>query len=115
MVGRSPGTIASSSSPGSRFVKASGDADDVLAGDGKVIRSEGRRTAVYRDEGGEAHEVSAVCTHLGCTVGFNEAEKTWDCPCHGSRFDLDRHVLHGPAVRALEPRHVREKAGATRA
>ena len=98
----------------SGFARASGDVEDIGAGEGGVVRSEGRRTAVYRDEGGDAHAVSAVCTHLGCTVGFNDAEKTWDCPCHGSRFDLDGHVLHGPAVRALEPRKVREKIGAER-
>ena len=50
------------------------------------------------------HELSAVCPHMGCVVSFDAAEKTWDCPCHGSRFDVDGEVLNGPAVDALEPR-----------
>jgi Rieske Fe-S protein len=57
--------------------------------------------AVYRDEDGTAHAVSARCTHMGCLVRFNAAETSWDCPCHGSRFDVDGTVLEGPAVRPL--------------
>lgn len=60
--------------------------------------------AGYRDPAGELHKVSAVCTHLGCVVAWNAAEKTWDCPCHGSRFAHDGHVVQGPAVRDLERR-----------
>ena len=67
-----------------------------LTGDG--------RTAAYRDDDGELHAVSARCTHLGCTVRFNDAERSWDCPCHGSRFDLTGKVLEGPAVHDLERR-----------
>jgi Rieske Fe-S protein len=59
--------------------------------------------ALYRDEEGRAHECSAVCPHLGCVVHWNGAEKTWDCPCHGSRFNKEGHVLHGPAVTDLTP------------
>jgi Rieske Fe-S protein len=59
---------------------------------------------VYRDEDGQLHAVSARCTHLGCLVAFNAAERTWECPCHGSRFDVDGKVLQGPAVRPLDPR-----------
>ncbi|GAA1546158.1 FAD-dependent oxidoreductase [Streptomyces albidochromogenes] len=79
-------------------------ADEVPPGSGAVVRLEGRRCAVYRDESGEAHVVSARCTHLGCLVRFNDAEKVWECPCHGSRFGTDGAVLHGPATRPLEPR-----------
>jgi Rieske Fe-S protein len=50
------------------------------------------------------HAVSPTCTHLGCEVTFNTAERTWDCPCHGSRFDIDGRVLEGPAVKDLESR-----------
>jgi glycine/D-amino acid oxidase-like deaminating enzyme/nitrite reductase/ring-hydroxylating ferredoxin subunit len=63
-----------------------------------------KQVAGYRDEEGRLHTVSATCTHLGCIVAWNEAEKSWDCPCHGSRFDPDGRVLHGPAVRDLQPR-----------
>ena len=55
----------------------------------------------YRDREGAMHAVSAHCTHLGCLVAFNNAERSWDCPCHGSRFDIDGSVLQGPAVRPL--------------
>lgn len=77
---------------------------EIAPGSGAVVRVEGRRCAVYRDEGGAVHAVSARCTHLGCLVSFNEAETAWECPCHGSRFGVDGEVLHGPAVRPLPPR-----------
>jgi Rieske Fe-S protein len=60
--------------------------------------------AVSRGEDGRFHAVSAVCTHLGCLVAWNGAEKSWDCPCHGSRFGVAGEVLEGPAVRPLESR-----------
>lgn len=78
--------------------------DEVAPGSGAVVRLEGKRCAVYRDESGVARIVSARCTHLGCLVQFNDAEKVWECPCHGSRFATDGAVLHGPATRPLEPR-----------
>ncbi|MFI2780448.1 FAD-dependent oxidoreductase [Streptomyces sp. ALB3] len=79
---------------------------EIAPGSGAVVRVEGRRCAVYRDEDGTAHAVSARCTHLGCLVAFNEAETAWECPCHGSRFGIDGEVLHGPALRPLPPREV---------
>jgi glycine/D-amino acid oxidase-like deaminating enzyme/nitrite reductase/ring-hydroxylating ferredoxin subunit len=77
---------------------------DIAPGEGAVVRVRGKRCAVYRDEDGTAHAVSARCTHLGCVVAFNPAETTWECPCHGSRFGVDGEVLQGPAVRPLEKR-----------
>lgn len=79
---------------------------EIAPGSGAVVRVEGRRCAVYRDEDGTAHAVSARCTHLGCLVAFNEAETAWECPCHGSRFGIDGEVLHGPALRPLPPRTI---------
>ncbi|PSM38228.1 FAD-dependent oxidoreductase [Streptomyces dioscori] len=79
---------------------------EIAPGSGAVVRVEGRRCAVYRDEAGTAHAVSARCTHLGCLVAFNEAETAWECPCHGSRFGVDGGVLQGPAVRPLPRRTV---------
>ncbi|WP_117211917.1 FAD-dependent oxidoreductase [Allorhizocola rhizosphaerae] len=76
----------------------------VEPGTGDVVRVDGAPVAVYRDPDGTPHAVSAVCTHLGCIVGFNDAESTWDCPCHGSRFDVNGYVLQGPAVEPLEAR-----------
>jgi glycine/D-amino acid oxidase-like deaminating enzyme/nitrite reductase/ring-hydroxylating ferredoxin subunit len=70
-------------------------------GEGGIARHDGVRAACYRDDEGSLHAVSMTCTHLGCQVTFNTAERTWDCPCHGSRFDVDGHVLEGPAVKDL--------------
>ncbi|GAA3114238.1 FAD-dependent oxidoreductase [Planomonospora alba] len=75
---------------------------DLEPGRGAVLKVDGRRCAVYRDEDGGVHAVSAICTHLGCVVGFNDAERTWECPCHGSRFGLDGAVLQGPATEPLD-------------
>jgi glycine/D-amino acid oxidase-like deaminating enzyme/nitrite reductase/ring-hydroxylating ferredoxin subunit len=68
---------------------------------GAVLRRGLTRVAVYRDLEGVTHACSAVCTHLGCIVHWNDAEKTWDCPCHGSRFDSRGHVVNGPALTDL--------------
>jgi glycine/D-amino acid oxidase-like deaminating enzyme/nitrite reductase/ring-hydroxylating ferredoxin subunit len=78
-------------------------AGDVKPGEGKVVGSGLSQAAVYRDEDGTVHSVSARCTHLGCIVSWNGAERTWDCPCHGSRFDFDGRVVQGPAVKPLPP------------
>ncbi|MFL6205119.1 MAG: FAD-dependent oxidoreductase [Acidimicrobiales bacterium] len=72
--------------------------DSLPPGDGVVVRIDGHPTAVHRDDAGELHAVSAVCTHLGCLLSFNRCERSWDCPCHGSRFTVDGAVLEGPAV-----------------
>jgi len=68
-----------------------------------VLFRSGKDVAAYRDDAGALHAVSAVCTHLGCLVSFNPAERSWDCPCHGSRFATDGSVLEGPAVDDLAP------------
>jgi glycine/D-amino acid oxidase-like deaminating enzyme/nitrite reductase/ring-hydroxylating ferredoxin subunit len=74
---------------------------DVKAGEGKIIEFEGHKLAVYKDEDVGLKVCSAVCTHMACIVRWNQAEKSWDCPCHGSRFDTNGEVLEGPALRAL--------------
>ena len=78
-------------------------AGEIAPGEGAIMRQQGKRLAVFRDEDGELHVRSATCTHLACSVAWNAAEKSWDCPCHGSRFDVDGEVLHGPATTALAP------------
>jgi glycine/D-amino acid oxidase-like deaminating enzyme/nitrite reductase/ring-hydroxylating ferredoxin subunit len=83
-----------------------GDLDDVEklpAGTGAIMRRGLTKLAVYRDPQGYVHEVSAVCPHLGCIVSWNAAERTWDCPCHGSRFECTGKVIHGPATSDLKP------------
>ena len=76
--------------------------DELRAGEAAILKVGGRNVAGHRDEAGRLHAVSAVCTHMGCIVGWNETDRSWDCPCHGSRFALDGEVIHGPAVKALE-------------
>ena len=75
--------------------------DDIPVGQGRVLRDGARKVAVYRGEDGSLTCRSAICTHLGCVVDWNNAERTWDCPCHGSRFATDGTVLNGPAPTAL--------------
>lgn len=75
--------------------------DEIKFGEGAILRRGLSKVAVYRDEDGALHERSAVCTHLGCIVAFNSSERTWDCPCHGSRFGTDGHVINGPAISEL--------------
>ncbi|GFE13350.1 hypothetical protein Sgleb_13970 [Streptomyces glebosus] len=79
---------------------------EIAPGSGAVVRVRGRRCAVYRDEGGTTHAVSARCTRLGCLVAFNSAERAWECPCHGSRFAPDGSVLQGPANTPLKARDI---------
>lgn len=69
---------------------------------GKVVKIDGEKVAVYKDESGRIHKLSPICTHKGCVVGWNDAAKTWDCPCHGSRFKSDGSVLQGPANKPLK-------------
>lgn len=78
-------------------------ADSVAPGKGQILILNGQRVAVSRDQGGALHTVSAVCTHLGCIVTWNDVEQSWDCPCHGSRFARDGRVLAGPAEAPLPP------------
>jgi glycine/D-amino acid oxidase-like deaminating enzyme/nitrite reductase/ring-hydroxylating ferredoxin subunit len=82
-------------------VLPAGSAAGIPGGEARVVRDGLGKKGVYRDEQGDLHAVSLRCTHLGCLLRFNAAERSWDCPCHGSRFDVDGAVLEGPAVRPL--------------
>ena len=78
--------------------------EDHVAKDGGAILREGlKKIACYRDAGGTVHKYSAICPHLGCVVSWNDNEKTWDCPCHGSRYDRHGEVINGPARSGLAP------------
>lgn len=74
---------------------------DTKTDEGKIINQKGDQIAVYKDKSGKMSGLSAVCTHMGCIVGWNSKDKTWDCPCHGSRFNTEGKVINGPAVKDL--------------
>ncbi|WP_026478567.1 FAD-dependent oxidoreductase [Alkaliphilus transvaalensis] len=74
---------------------------DVKPGEGKIIEANGQKAGAYRDEEGSLHVVDTTCTHMGCELSWNSAEKSWDCPCHGSRFSYKGDVIEGPAFRPL--------------
>jgi glycine/D-amino acid oxidase-like deaminating enzyme/nitrite reductase/ring-hydroxylating ferredoxin subunit len=74
---------------------------EIKPGEGKVIEANGQRTGAYRDEQGTLHLVNITCTHMGCELNWNSAEKSWDCPCHGSRFTYEGDIIEGPAVKPL--------------
>lgn len=106
---RSPaGTIKQNLNAATHFVRGrlekvrSIPVDHLRPGEGALVDIGGKKAAAYRDEDGLVTAVSPVCTHLNCIVSFNKAEQSWDCPCHGSRFDLDGRVINGPALRDLD-------------
>jgi glycine/D-amino acid oxidase-like deaminating enzyme/nitrite reductase/ring-hydroxylating ferredoxin subunit len=82
---------------------------DIQPGEGKTMEVESEKLAVYRDEDNKLHVCSAVCTHMKCIVNWNNAERTWDCPCHGSRFMIDGSVIEGPAILNLERKQINEQ------
>lgn len=84
-------------------LKAGDVPTSISPGEGKVIDLDGERAGAYRDENGKLYLVDITCTHLGCELAWNSAEKTWDCPCHGSRFSYDGAIIEGPAVHELKP------------
>jgi glycine/D-amino acid oxidase-like deaminating enzyme/nitrite reductase/ring-hydroxylating ferredoxin subunit len=85
--------------------------DQIEAGEGKILKVEGKKFAIYRDEHGSLHSFSAVCPHLGCIVHWNNAEASWDCPCHGSRFGTDGKVINGPSLHDLNAAEIGGKTG----
>ncbi|PUT40697.1 (2Fe-2S)-binding protein [Legionella taurinensis] len=87
---------------------AAKDYAEVGQGEGKILEFDREKWAVSREEQDQVHVVSAVCTHMKCVVHWNDAEKPWDCPCHGSRFLPQGEVLEGPATRNLRPNYNKE-------
>ena len=89
----------------SGLVRSEGhDPESLRPGEGAVLTVHGTKVAAYRDEAGILHTHDPACRHMGCTVAWNPAEQTWDCPCHGSRYAADGEVIHGPAVESLKKR-----------
>jgi Rieske Fe-S protein len=77
--------------------------------EGAVVRHNGKRAGAYKDTSGKLFLVDTTCTHLGCEVEWNNGERSWDCPCHGSRFNYEGHVIEGPAVEDLPILDVQEQ------
>ena len=84
--------------------------DELGPDEGGIVSVDGEKVAAYRDPAGTVHAVSPTCTHLYCQVSWNSAERSWDCPCHGSRFDVRGHVLEGPAVDDLAAKELPAEA-----
>jgi len=78
------------------------DPEDVMEGEGSVVMYNGKRAGAYKDNGGKLYIVDTTCKHLGCECAWNQAEKTWDCPCHGSRYNFDGEVIEGPTQKGLD-------------
>ncbi|GAB3169613.1 FAD-dependent oxidoreductase [Telluribacter humicola] len=94
---------------GNPFTADVSEFKEIQKGEGKTIKVNGEKLAAYRDEKDQLHVCSAICPHLLCAVNWNNAEKTWDCPCHGSRFMIDGTVIEGPAIHNLEKKDIQAK------
>jgi Rieske Fe-S protein len=100
--------VKENASVGMHFVKdrlarlRAGDVHDLAPGTGGLVRVEGNTIGAYRDKSGKIHAVSVTCTHMGCSLKWNPAETSWDCPCHGSRFTNTGDIIEGPATQPLE-------------
>jgi nucleotide-binding universal stress UspA family protein/nitrite reductase/ring-hydroxylating ferredoxin subunit len=102
LLGSVPNKVAHQTPTDVLIVKTVGRSiDDLTPGHGGVVEANGHKVAAYRDETGAVSALSPRCQHMGCTVDWNDADKTWDCPCHGSRYDLDGEVIQGPATKGL--------------
>lgn len=86
------------------------DLGELSPGTCEVVEWKGERVAVYKDEEGKVFSCSAACTHMGCIVHWNGAEKSWNCPCHGSRFNYDGKVIQLPANRNLESKQLKAES-----
>lgn len=78
------------------------EVSELAAGEARLVRYQGETLALYKDQDHNLHAVNPACTHIRCTVGWNEAERSWDCPCHGARFSIDGEMLNGPARKDLQ-------------
>ena len=78
------------------------EANQIQAGEGKIVEVNGQKIGIYKDEKGEVYKVNPICKHLGCELAWNNLEKTWDCTCHGSRYDYKGNLIYGPSVKNLD-------------
>ena len=87
---------------GKRIKENNLEIEDIEKDSGGIVEIDGEKVGVYKNKEGNCHLVKPVCTHLGCILVWNDADKTWDCPCHGSRFDKYGNNIYGPAIKNLE-------------
>lgn len=85
-----------------KFKDAEENLLDVKNGEGKIVEIQDEKVGVYKDDEGNLYKIKPICTHLGCELSWNNLEKTWDCPCHGSRFDYKGNQIYDPAIENLE-------------
>ena len=83
-------------------LRATDDNEEINRGEAKIINVDGKMAGAYRDENDKLYIVDITCTHMGCELQWNEAERSWDCPCHGSRFNYEGHIIEGPALYPLK-------------
>ncbi|MGH2691723.1 MAG: Rieske 2Fe-2S domain-containing protein, partial [Actinomycetota bacterium] len=108
LLGSIPSKIAHGSPVDVLIAKTVGrSVDDLEPGHGGLVDVEGRRLAVYKAEDGSLLALSPRCQHMGCTVDWNDGDRTWDCPCHGSRYRADGAVFQGPARKDLDREEIR--------
>ena len=85
-----------------KFKRANMSFDDIANNSGAIVEVNNEKVGIYKDENGYIYAVKPICTHLGCLLSWNDVDKTWDCPCHGSRFDFRGKNLYDPAFKDLE-------------
>lgn len=78
------------------------EANQIQDGEGKIVEVNGQKIGIYKDKNGQIYKINPVCKHLGCELSWNNLDKTWDCPCHGSRYDYMGNLIYGPSVKDLE-------------
>ena len=78
------------------------EANQIQEGEGKIVEVNGQKIGIYKDKDGQVYKVNPICKHLGCELTWNNLEKTWDCPCHGSRYDYKGNLIYGPSVKGLD-------------
>ena len=93
---------------GDRILPAHKEVSDIPPGEGAIVKIDGQKVAAYRDEKGVLHTLDPACRHMGCIVAWNAAEKSWDCPCHGSRYNAKGEVIQSPAVYNLKSKEVKK-------
>jgi nucleotide-binding universal stress UspA family protein/nitrite reductase/ring-hydroxylating ferredoxin subunit len=108
LLGSIPSKVAHGSPVDVLIAKTVGrSVDDLAPGHGGLVLANGKRLAVYKAEDGSFIALSPRCQHMGCTVDWNDGDRTWDCPCHGSRYRADGTVFHGPAKKDLDREEIR--------